>query len=279
MSLAPEVFQRSSGHVEKVKLPAFNGRQEDFSEFRNQFRELCRGERYTPVLELAQLKLKLPREAMAAIAGLQCPEEAWKRLEELYGNRELSILSALKNLRDFKPAKTAAHEQVIELAMATQKCLTVLKNIGATEEFLGDRESLACVVQALPPTVRDKWYDLDVPEETSAKGKFLITWLERQRQNAIRVRLDTMASKLRENAAPPSRSTPQSSESTDKGLSSNALHAQGSDRGAAGGSKPSVKSQTTARRFVPGRQASPHRGDDHPGRSEGGRKTEGKFGS
>ena len=254
-----EGCQRSSGHVEKVKLPTFNGRQEDFSEFRNQFRELCRGERYTPILELAQLKLKLPREAMAAIAGLQCPEEAWKRLEEVYGNRELSILSALKNLRDFKPAKTAPHEQVIELAMATQKCLTVLKNIGATEEFLGDRESLACVVQALPSSVRDKWYDLDVPEETCAKGKFLITWLEKQRRNAIKVRLDTMASRLRENTAPSSRPAPQSSESTDKGLSSNALHAQGSDRGAAGGSKQSSS---------PKRQAGDASQGDKPARIE-----------
>ena len=81
-----------------MKLPTFTGQQEDFSEFRNQFRELCAGERYTPVLEMAQLKTKLPREALYAISGLQCPEEAWKRLEELYGNQKLSILSAIKNL-------------------------------------------------------------------------------------------------------------------------------------------------------------------------------------
>ena len=95
---------RSVGHVEKVKLPTFSGRQDEFSEFRSQFRELCRGERYTPVLEMAQLRLKLPKDALATIAGLQCPELAWKRLEEQYGNRELSILSALKNLRELSPA-------------------------------------------------------------------------------------------------------------------------------------------------------------------------------
>ena len=224
---------RSAGHVEKVKLPTFNGRQEDFAEFRNQFRELCAGERYTAVLELAQLKMKLPREALYAISGLQCPEEAWKRLEELYGNRELSILSAIKNLRDFKASKNAAHEQVIELAMATQKCMTELGNIKATDDLLGDRESIACIVMALPPTIRDKWYDVDVPEETLAKGKFLVKWLEKQRQNAVRVRLDTMAARLRAPAATTSKPghPPASQESTDKGLVSSALHAQGSDRG------------------------------------------------
>ena len=229
----PRSCHRSAGHVEKVKLPTFTGRQEDFSEFRNQFRELCAGERYTPVLELAQLKTKLPREALYAISGLQCPEEAWKRLEELYGNRELSILSAIKNLREFKTTKYAAHEQVIELAMATQKCMTELGNIHATEDLLGDRESVACIVMALPPTVRDKWYNIEVPEETLAKGKFLVKWLEKQRQNAVRVRLDTMAAKLHTPVAPPGKSgnASASSESTDKGLISSSLHAQGSDRG------------------------------------------------
>ena len=49
---------RSAGHVEKVKLPTFTGNQEDFAEFKSQFRELCRGERYTPILEMAQLDSK-----------------------------------------------------------------------------------------------------------------------------------------------------------------------------------------------------------------------------
>ena len=140
---------RSVGHVEKVKLPTFSGRQADFTEFRSQFRELCRGERYTPVLEMAQLRTKLPKEALATLIGLQCPEEAWKRLEELYGNRELAILSALKRLREFKATKQGAHEQVIELAGAVQRCQTELGNVKALDELLNDRESIACIIHAL----------------------------------------------------------------------------------------------------------------------------------
>ena len=237
---------RSVGHVEKVKLPTFSGRQGDFSEFRNQFRELCRGEKYTPILEMAQLRLKLPKEALAAITGLQCPEEAWKRMEELYGNRELSILSALKSLREFKPAKHAPHEQVIELASAVQRCQTELKNVKALDELLNDRESIACIIFALPPTVRDKWYDREVPGETRPKAEFLLKWLETQRQNAVRVRLDTMAAQLRvvsTPSGPPARSS-QQQETTDKGLLSSSLHAQGGDRstpanpGQGSGTKP-----------------------------------------
>ena len=188
---------RSVGHVEKVKLPTFTGRQADFTEFRSQFRELCRGERYTPVLEMAQLRTKLPKEALATLIGLQCPEEAWKRLEELYGNRELAILSALKRLCDFKATKQAAHEQVIELAGAVQRCQTELGNVKAREELLNDRETVACIVHALPPTIKDKWYDREAPEDTRARAEYLIKWIEVQRQSAVRVRLDVMAAQLR----------------------------------------------------------------------------------
>ena len=221
--------RRSVGHVEKVKLPTFSGRQADFTEFRSQFRELCRGERYTPVLEMAQLRTKLPKEALATLIGLQCPEEAWKRLEELYGNRELAILSALKRLREFKATKQAAHEQVIELAAAVQRCQTELGNVKALDELLNDRESVACIIHALPPTIKDKWYDREAPEDTRARAKFLLEWIEKQRQNAVRVRLDVMAAQLRVAASPhgqPGRSQPQA-ETTDKGLLSSSLHVQG----------------------------------------------------
>ena len=223
------VPRKATGHVEKVKLPTFSGRQEDFAEFRCQFRELCAGEGYTAILELAQLKMKLPRDALSTIAGLQCPELAWKRLEEMYGNRELSILSALKNIREFKSSKSAAHEQVIDLAMAVQKCQTELKNIDAVNELLGDRESIACIVQALPVNIRDKWYDKKAPDDTLKRGEFLLAWIEEQRLTAIRVRLDAMAAKLR---APPSASGrgATQTESTDKGLMSSALHAQASEK-------------------------------------------------
>ena len=221
--------RKGTGHVEKVKLPTFSGRQEDFAEFRCQFRELCAGEGYTAILELAQLKLKLPRDALATIAGLQCPELAWKRLEEMYGNRELSILSALKNLREFKSSKSAAHEQVIDLAMAVQKCQTELKNIDAANELLGDRESIACIVQALPASVRDKWYDRKAPEDTQKRGEFLLEWMEEQRQTAIRVRLDVLAAKLRAPPGAPGKGAAPT-ETTDKGLLSSALHAQGTSK-------------------------------------------------
>ena len=220
-----EDCRRSTGHVEKVRLPQFSGRHEEFAEFRRQFQELCLGERYTPVLELAQLRLKIPKDAVHALGGILDPRTAWARLEEMYGNKEISIMSALKSIRDFKSSKSAAHERLIDLIVTVQRSQTVLESLDARHELVGDRETLASIVQALPPDTQGKWYDREVPdgETTCQKGEFLLTWLEKHRQNAIRFRLDAIATRMR--TASPGRARPATQqESTDQGLSSRSLH-------------------------------------------------------
>ena len=97
--------QRWSSHLEKVKLPQFSGKLEKYAEFKSQFQELCGGERYPAIIEITQLKQKIPREAAAALAGLMVPTTAWRRLNELYGDRESAILTALRKLRGFKSTK------------------------------------------------------------------------------------------------------------------------------------------------------------------------------
>ena len=208
---------------------------------------------------MAQLKPKLPKEALAAIAGLQCPDLAWKRMEEIYGNRELSIMSTVKTLREFKSNKPAAHEQMIELATAVQKCKTELGNISAMNDLLGDRESLACIIQAMPAAVRDKWYDKDVPDDTIKKGEVLLEWVELQRQNAIKVRLDLMAAKMRTPTVNAHKAPAPQGDSTDRGLTSSSLHAHAGDQGSSqskpkdtsapktGGNRVDVKTEQDAK--------------------------------
>ena len=52
------------------------------------------------MLELAQLKSKLLTKAMKLTAGVTTPEEARRILEELYGGREVAIISAMHKLEE-----------------------------------------------------------------------------------------------------------------------------------------------------------------------------------
>ena len=86
------------GHVEKVRLPQFSGNIKEYAEFKSQFQQLCKGKGYSSVIELAQLRTKLPKDAVTAIVGLTTPDQAWMQLDELYGNKEMSVIMALKGL-------------------------------------------------------------------------------------------------------------------------------------------------------------------------------------
>ena len=254
---------RSAGHVEKVRLPTFSGRHEEFAEFRRQFQELCRGEKYTPVLEMAQLRLKIPKEAVHALGGLQEPDDAWSRLEEMYGNRELSIMSALKSVRDFKSSKSSAHEKIIDLVVTVQRARTILESLNAAQELTGDRETLASIVLALPSDAQAKWYDREVPDDetTEQKGTFLLSWLERQRKNAVRLHLDTIATKMR-TSSPVRHKAAGVGESTDKGLMSSSLHAMdsGSRRVGEGQAQDEASKWTQPCRRLGGNRSWSHRG-------------------
>ena len=187
--------QRRGGFLERVKLPQFTGSVEDYGEFKCQFRELCSGESYTSVVELAQLRQKLPKDAVALLVGLVSPEAAWARLDETYGNVDLQVFAALKRLRAFKPSKTAVQGQVVELAIAVQRCLTVLRSLEREQDFLIDRETLSEVIDALPVDAQQRWYHRrGVRGETQLeKGSNFLSWLEEERADAVAMHLDSLA--------------------------------------------------------------------------------------
>ena len=213
---------RLAGHLEKIKLPQFQGSVEDYAEFNSQFCQLCSSEHYSAVLELSQLKTKLPKEAVQAIVGLTDPTTAWERLDQLYGNIEMSVVAALRWLRNFKLSKHTAHDQVMELAAALQRCCTLLQGIGRGDEFVKDRETVALVVRSLPADSQRAWYRRRVPtgETTKEKGQFMLDWLEDERQAAVVIHLDELTTKMQSPAPPaPNRATQSATPpTTDQGL-------------------------------------------------------------
>ena len=187
--------QRRGGFLERVRLPVFSGSIEDYGEYKTQFQELCKGEAYSEVVELAQMRQKLPKEAVTLICGITTPAAAWARLDETYGNTDMQVLAALKRLRAVKPSKSAVHDQVVEVVNAVQRCVTVLRALDREEDFLLDRETLAEVVNVLPVDSQQRWYHRQGPREVGQreKGGRLLAWLEEERRDAVAMHLDALA--------------------------------------------------------------------------------------
>ena len=132
---------------------------------------------------------------MALLVGLVSPEAAWARLDETYGNVDLQVIAALKRLRTFKPSKSAVQGQVVELAIAVQRCLTVLRALEREQDFLVDRETLAEVIDGLPVDAQQRWYHRrGIRGETQLeKASSFLLWLEEERADAVAIQLDSLA--------------------------------------------------------------------------------------
>ena len=231
------ICSRTQGHLEKVCLPNFSGRPEDYADFKSLFQQLCGGERYPSIIKLTQLRQKILKDAVQTIAGLTAPSKAWKRLDEIYGNRESAILSAIRKLRAFKPSKSADCDQVIEVARSVQQCQTVLEAVLAMDEFHSDRETVACVIDSLPATAQERWFHCrpTLSETHIERSKALLDRLEEERRAAVSVHLHYLA---KSHSTPPT-STPKVSNwadsslstqlTTDQGLLSGAVHAAQED--------------------------------------------------
>ena len=260
------VCSRTQGHLEKARLPNFSGRSEDYADFKSLFQQLCGGERYPSVIELTQLRQKIPKDAVQTIAGLTSPSEAWKRLDEIYGNRESAILSAIRKLRAFKPSKSADCDQVIEVARSVQRCQMVLEAVLAMDEFHSDRETVACVIDSLPATAQERWFHRGpAPTKTHVeRSKALLVWLEEERRAAVSVHLHNLAKShsAPQTMAPKVSNLLDSSLSTqvttDQGLLSGAMHAAQEDSRAVAklGIVGPVTTADSAREVMTGRLAS-----------------------
>ena len=80
----------------------FDGTQESWWNFSQVFKEMLKIRILGSVLEMAQLSRKLPEKAKRLITGVKEPTEAWRLLEERYGDRHITVLSAMHKLETVK---------------------------------------------------------------------------------------------------------------------------------------------------------------------------------
>ena len=96
--------------IERTAFPASNGNQENWMDFRRVFKKLLMISKLRPVLKLAQLRSKLLEDAKKSITGIEEPAEASKLLDERYGDRHITILSAMNILQSVSLHRGPAHD-------------------------------------------------------------------------------------------------------------------------------------------------------------------------
>ena len=92
-----------SAHLERVKLPDFDGKFDSWPFFKQEWSDLQRGQSTTYAIQLRQLREKLPKTAQELIRSLGPVnggmKAAFEHLEMEYGDKDLNILTVQKTVR------------------------------------------------------------------------------------------------------------------------------------------------------------------------------------
>ena len=146
-------------NLQRVKLPVFTGRAEDWPEFRRLFQELTEGEGLRPAVLLAQLRDSLNCEqAKSLIVGKTVVAEAWNVLDRRYGDRELAVINAKYQLLHLDTTQGQPHEQVEALQLGVAKSLSLLPSLKEEAEFLDALALIAHLVAKLTQSWQERWH-------------------------------------------------------------------------------------------------------------------------
>ena len=202
--------------LEKISLPMFTGNTQDWSEFRRLFVTLTSAEDYEDCFLVAQLKSRLPTEALELIRGMDAPQEIWDRLCERYGNREHAILQEKYKLHNVQLGGGPGHSQVEKLCQAVRAARTNLRAVQAEDYLFSDLATIGILSNKLPSNYQQRWHleDNPSPGSTEGKGERFKRWLEREGKAATRAHLEKLSLDYH----------PKSSSSSSSKNQSNPLH-------------------------------------------------------
>ena len=205
--------QHSAAHLERVKLPTFDGKAENWAEFKRRFQELIKAVNCSPVLEMTFLVDHLAAEAARYVLGVTNPTKAWALLDKRYGDRRLAILTTRYRLINLEVPRGFGYEKVEALVQGLRHARTCLEAVGAEDELFSDLAMVGILLSKLPSMVQEQWYRYRVtfPSTNSARedGKYFEQWLDRQGEAATLERITLLGIQL---AHPPSSNSREEEE-------------------------------------------------------------------
>ena len=154
---------------------------------------------YPENVQVQHVKANIPVADQRHIAGVRTMAEIWKRLEKVYGDTKLNILTVKQNLEGFAPKSTENCKRVLEVFEAIETAVTQLNNLGALQYIKSDFGLMAKLIAKLPIDDQ-KRYDEYVTSDavfldpSSDWDKFW-TWMERLHKSAVQGNLRSMCTK------------------------------------------------------------------------------------
>ena len=134
--------------LERLKPPVFSGKIEDWSEFGSVWIDLLSD--HPESVQVQHLKANIPAADAKRVVGVKTMVEMWPRLEKVYGDKDLNIITVKSNLENFKPKSNQDFKKVQEVYEAIESAVTQLENLDALHYLKDDFGLMNQLVMKLP---------------------------------------------------------------------------------------------------------------------------------
>jgi hypothetical protein len=174
--------------LEKLKVPSFDGDHTKWLLFKSKFKDIvATGAGYDDTAQGHILRDIVPKEAQERIEHVKLASEMMVILDKIYGDLATSVSIIVNKLLSLRLKKTTDYDQVIELCAVINRYCVVLSSLStdAANHVKYNTNLLAHLVNLLPGTYEDKWYD-HVVSQSSILNKWDIftNWLKDMEKKA-----------------------------------------------------------------------------------------------
>ena len=173
---------RETVHLEKTKPPKFDGIELEYPEFKRKWLAQVSKAGLPEESELDKLRDAVPRQAKDMLFGVTQLVEAWKVLDQRYGNKDVISRKLKDQLKNIVCEGSNDPEKLMDLKIKVKNVVTRLETMGLQADLSHDREFLSAVYNAMPQRYRVKWLDL---EKSDDKWSDMITFLDNTYSKAL----------------------------------------------------------------------------------------------
>ena len=151
---------------------------------------------YPESVQVQHFKANIPSNDARRIAGVKTMVEVWKRMEKVYGDTQLNILTVKANVENLRPKATESYERVLEVYEAVETAVTQLTNLNALQYIREDFGLMSKILLKLPSEYQDQFAEYitsdSVRADPSSRWDKFWVWMERLHRRAVESSLMNM---------------------------------------------------------------------------------------
>ena len=133
----------------------------EFADFKRKWTNQVSSAKMPPETELDKLRENVPTQAAKALYGETVIDNAWRTLENLYGDKDLIINKLKLQLKNIKVKGKKDFDIIIDLVTDVKNIVLRLQSVEAENVLHVDNEFLAAIFRVMPSDYQKDWLHYD----------------------------------------------------------------------------------------------------------------------